>query len=273
MTENNFTDNAGVSSSLAQGLRPVPEVDEATVPLNQSFSSTQSASPPPSARPPAQSFYRREAYHRVPSDGAVDLSSFDGFSPGPQNRQSSMSSVGETNYFSPYDAGVDGRNQRRSISRVPVGSKMSSPGTPRSFHGLMDTPRIGPDSPDPGFPRKMETSPRKPGFFGGFFKSPSAPGTPPTSKPSPSKKWFSLPWGGPAAPEHHPLHNHGPQMRAHSHGDPKHEQARMETLERLNRGPSPDDNSNTNTNNHDDDDDDKPLHTRYSKYILIVPRT
>lgn len=271
MTDKIIHGHRAVSPPPAHGLRPVPEVDEASVPLSESFSSTQSASPPPSARPPAQSFHRREAYHRVPSDGAVDLSSFDGgFSPGPLYRQSSMASVGEGSFFLPPDAGIESRSPRRSFARVPVGSKTSSPDTPRSFHRFMDTPRMGTASPDltRSLTQSPETSPRKATFFGGLRNSISQPKSA-GEGPSFFKKWFPTSWGSRSTAKESPLYSAGRNDRGghvheneslpgpHPHRDGKtYDQVRLESLDRSKRSASPDD--------IEEDDDDRPLHARYS---------
>ncbi|KAH6690316.1 hypothetical protein F5X68DRAFT_229650 [Plectosphaerella plurivora] len=277
-----MADPSSVNSSFDKGLHPVPEIDESVVPLNTSFSSSASWSPPPSARPPAQSFFRREAYHRVPSDGAVDLSSLDGrYSPGPLTQEPLPTSFGESNnYFSPDDGTGGDRNKRWSIPRVPVGSKLSSPSvdTPRSFHGLMDTPKIGPQSPDPGrLPRAMTTGPPPPqaekaGWFGGFFKK--KPKTPaPRKSPQPSlKEWFRGAWliSPPEDPRHMgghsrlgdmPHHTHDPGQ-GHFRGEPgSYDQVRMDNLNRVNGSPAP----GHDNGDDGDDDDDKPLHARYTQ--------
>ncbi|KAG7147543.1 hypothetical protein HYQ46_003598 [Verticillium longisporum] len=72
---------------------------------------------------------RRDGYTRMPSDGAIDISSFEQrLSPSPSPDQG----LGISSFSS---------TPRRPISRVPVGSKTSSPVSARYYHGLLSSPQ------------------------------------------------------------------------------------------------------------------------------------
>ncbi|KAF7563202.1 hypothetical protein G7046_g905 [Stylonectria norvegica] len=116
---------------FSRSLHPVPEHDEDTVSaLSPSSSRRGATSPesPTSNNPFTHNLFGRSGYQRMPSDT--------------ENGQE-MANLDDTPSRVSRDVdglGISNSGKRNSIGRVPVGSKMGSPETPRSFHGLLGTP-------------------------------------------------------------------------------------------------------------------------------------
>ncbi|KAM9879217.1 hypothetical protein VDGL01_06652 [Verticillium dahliae] len=205
----------------APSLRPVPETDEAETTLLSSHVS------------------RRDGYTRMPSDGAIDISSFEQrLSPSPSPDQG----LGISSFSS---------TPRRPISRVPVGSKTSSPVSARSYHGLLSSPQeTHSDERQAGTP-DMGDSP--------IFESPvdSPKGT---RTPSRLRKWFSGTWSKAAPPAYDMAEQQSPNF---SRPPPQRdEETALRLGDRDGMGehsshPSPADDDDAN------EECDKPLHERY----------
>ncbi|KAM0278940.1 hypothetical protein ACHAQH_004907 [Verticillium albo-atrum] len=210
-----------VDAKQGPSLRTVPETDEVQTTLLSS------------------NVFRREGYTRMPSEGAIDISSFERrLSPSP-DQGLGISTFGTT--------------PRKPFSRVPVGSKTSSPASPRSFHGLMGSP----DQMQQGEMGEREM--RTPDMDDSpVFESPVA--TPKRSKtPAGLRKWLHGSWYKPAPPSYDMADQQSPSIgrptpqrdetTAYQLGD-------REGPEEPLRRPSPE-------NEEEDEENDKPFHERY----------
>ncbi|KAM0335848.1 hypothetical protein ACHAQA_000898 [Verticillium albo-atrum] len=217
-------------SNPGPALRPVPETEEPQTTLLSS------------------NVFRRDGYHRMPSEGAIDISSFERrLSPSPDEGLG-ISTFGST--------------PRRPISRVPVGSKMSSPASPKSHHGLLSS-MSSPEQPHQGDIGERENGrerERQTPIMGDapIFESPVA--SPRRSKtPSGLRKWLSGSWSKPAPPSYDLAEQQSPSIgrptpqrdaaTAYQLGD-------MDSPQEPSRRLSPE-------NDEEEEENDKPLQDRY----------
>ncbi|CRK29257.1 hypothetical protein BN1723_014253 [Verticillium longisporum] len=202
-------------------LRPVPETDEAETTLLSSHVS------------------RRDGYTRMPSDGAIDISSFEQrLSPSPSPDQG----LGISSFSS---------TPRRPISRVPVGSKTSSPVSARYYHGLLSSPQETHSDERQAVTPDMGDSP----IFEPPVDSPKG-----TRTPSRLRKWFSGTWSKAAPPAYDMAEQPSPNF---SRPPPQRDE---ETALRLGDRDGMGEHSSHSSPADDDDANeecDKPLHERY----------
>lgn len=89
---------------------------------------------------------RKNGYEPMTPGVDMDLSTLNGAA---HNQSTAPSQLDKSSFYGrdPFGISVEGAINQISFARVPVGSKSSSPATPRSNKGLLGTPKPGPASP------------------------------------------------------------------------------------------------------------------------------
>ncbi|KAF4928960.1 hypothetical protein CGCVW01_v001698 [Colletotrichum viniferum] len=125
---------------IPYSLHPVPEVEESHL-FNSQTSRDDRPSPPGGLL--SSPIFRRDGYRPMPS-GSIDLSPLAGVT---ENQHLARPDTSYSQESDPLGISVEGIAKRVSFTRVPVGSKSSSPATPRFNNGFPGSPESGITSP------------------------------------------------------------------------------------------------------------------------------
>nr|XP_036584947.1 uncharacterized protein CTRU02_04916 [Colletotrichum truncatum]KAF6794715.1 hypothetical protein CTRU02_04916 [Colletotrichum truncatum] len=175
-------------SRIPYSLHPVPEAEEAH--LLDSHRAHDNRSPP-SGGLLSSSVFRRDGYQPMPS-GTIDLSSFNGVT---QNQHIPQSETSGTHESGPLGISVRGIMDRMSFSRVPVGSKSSSPPMQQSNSGGMGSLESGTIWAPRAEPEQAKLSPNPDQRLISPLQSPLP--SPNAVKTNTSRHEASMPWDDP----------------------------------------------------------------------------
>ncbi|KAF6819520.1 hypothetical protein CSOJ01_01263 [Colletotrichum sojae] len=185
-------------SRIPFSLHPVPEAEEAH--LLDSQTNDDSGLPPVQRPLSSSSIFRRDGYRSMPS-GSVDFSQLDGATQDQHTRQTETSGPHQRD---PLGISVKGVMNRMSFARVPVGSKSSTPSTPRSTQGLFSSPESETTSPRRAETGQTTLSPKPDQRLISPLQSPTTYPNTSATVAAPGRK-PPMPWDDPPT-EHGPWH-------------------------------------------------------------------